>query len=377
MRGLRVHIAGSASPNVSGHLLATAHEFVRSLSALVMERGNGLVLGIGDEPLGGAGLPCTFDWTILETIAAGPKSNLVWPFDRPGRFRVVASQRALERVPTSRRNIWSDCKARPDLELQLSPPGWRMGGVIRAEQALSGDVLVVIGGGAGVEELAKLYLDEGKSVVPIQCDLGAIVADGNGGSSYLHGRALGETSSFFDLGGSAGSSTGRLSALQIKADSNPGEVAEVAMSLIDDLKPPRAFYVRLLRADLNEFEPVESFFREVVDPVVVENGFTPHEMGRGHPRSAFVNVEIFEELHRAALVVADLTGVRPNCTMELGYALARGRRVLITAMQGTHLPFDSDKLPTHFWSLEQPQEDRRSAFQSWLERYIDMPPLVR
>ena len=96
-----------------------------------------------------------------------------------------------------------------------------MGGVIRAEQALSGDVLVVIGGGAGVEELAKLYLDEGKSVVPIQCDLGAIVADGNGGSSYLHGRALGETSSFFDLRGSAGSSTGRLSALQIKADSKP------------------------------------------------------------------------------------------------------------------------------------------------------------
>ena len=149
------------------------------------------------------------------------------------------------------------------------------------------------------------------------------------------------------------------------------------MSLIDDLKPPRAFYVRLLRADMDEFEPVESFFREVVDPVVVENGFTPHEMGHGRPRSAFVNVEIFEELHRAALVVADLTGVRPNCTMELGYALARGRRVLITAMQGTHLPFDSDKLPTHFWSLEQPQEDRRSAFQSWLERYIDMPPLVR
>ena len=377
MRGLRVHISGSASPNVSGPLLAAAHGFVRSLSALVMERGNGLVLGIGDEPLGCAGLPCIFDWTILETIAATPKSTLEWPSDRPGRFRIVASQRALERVPDSRRNIWDACKARPDLELQLSPPGWRMGGVIRAEQAMSGDALVAIGGGAGVEELAKLYLSEGKSVIPIQCDLGAIVADGNGGSSYLHRQALSETSSFFDLRDSASSSTSRLSALQIEAGSKPDEVAETAMSLIEDLKPPSAFYVRLLRTDMDEFEPVESFFREVVDPVVEANGFTPHEMGRGRPRSAFVNVEIFEELHRAALVVADLTGTRPNCTMELGYALARQRRVLITAMEGTQLPFDSDKLPTHFWSPEQPQEDRRGAFQAWLERHIDMPPLVR
>ena len=377
MRGLRVHISGSASSNVSGSLLAAAHGFVRSLSALVMERGNGLVLGIGDEPLGCAGLPCIFDWTVLETIAATPKSTLEWPSDRPGRFRIVASQRALERVPDSRRNIWDACKARPDLELQLSPPGWRMGGVIRAEQAMSGDALVAIGGGAGVEELAKLYLSEGKSVIPIQCDLGAIVADGNGGSSYLHRQALSETSSFFDLRDSAGSSTSRLSALQIEAGSKPDEVAEIAMSLIENLKPPRAFYVRLLRTDMDEFEPVESFFREVVDPVVEVNGFTPHEMGRGRPRSAFVNVEIFEELHRAALVVADLTGTRPNCTMELGYALARKRRVLITAMEGTQLPFDSDKLPTHFWSPEQPQEDRRGAFQAWLEQHIDMPPLVR
>ena len=273
--------------------------------------------------------------------------------------------------------MWDECRGRSDLELHLSPPGWRMGGVIRAEQALSGDVLVAIGGGAGVEQLAKLYLDEGKSVVPIQCDLGSAVNDGIGGSSYLHGQALSETSTFFQLRDGAGSSTGRLSTLRIEAGSKPRDVAQATISVIRDLKPPRAFYVRLLRTDLDEFEPVESFFREVVDPVVTENGFTPFEVGRDRAQSAFMNVEIFEGLHRAALVVTDLTGVRPNCTMELGYALARQRRVLITAMQGTQLPFDSDKLPTHFWSPEQPQEDGRRAFQSWFGRHIDMPPIVR
>ena len=217
---------------------------------------------------------------------------------------------------------------------------------------------------------------KGKASSPVHCDLGAFVGDGSGGSSYLHGRALSETSSFFDLRDGAGSSTGRLSALRIEVGSEPCEVAQAAITIIGDLRPPRAFYVRLLRTDMDEFEHVESFFREVVDPVVIENGFTPYEVGRDRSSSAFMNVEIFEGLHRAALVVADLTGVRPNCTMELGYALARKRRVLITAMRGTQLPFDSDKLPTHFWSPEQPRADGRSAFQSWLERHIDMPPIV-
>ena len=377
MRGLRVHIAGSAARDADRLLLVAAHEFVRELASRLVYGGAGLVLGVGDEPLGSEGLPCIFDWTAIEAIAAVPKPSLEWASDRPGRFRVVASQRALERIPDSRRALWEDFKRRPDFELKLSPPGWRMGGVIRAAQVLSGDVLVALGGGAGVEQLAELYLDNGKSVIPIKSDLGAIVGDGNGGASYLHNLALSETDSFFELRDGVGSATSWLAALRVDSGSEPSSVAEAAISLINDLKPPRAFYVRLLSTEMDEFEPVEDFFRQVVDPVVEAHGFTPHEVGRHRSLSAFMNVEVFEGLHRAALAVVDLTGVRPNCTMELGYALARRRRVVITAMQGTRLPFDSDKLPTHFWSPEQRHEDRQDAFESWLRQYVDMPPLVQ
>jgi hypothetical protein len=61
-------------------------------------------------------------------------------------------------------------------------------------------------------------------------------------------------------------------------------------------------------------------------------------VGRGRPVAAFMNVEIFAGLHRGGLVVVDLTGVRPNCTMELGYALGRRRRYVISAEKGTKLP---------------------------------------
>ena len=252
-----------------------------------------------------------------------------------------------------------------------------MGGIIRAAQVLRGDVLVAIGGGGGVEQLADLYSDEGKSVVPIRCKLGAFSNDGNGGSSFLHGRALSEPSSFFELRDSAGSAAGRLTELTVESNSDPITAAEQVCSLIGDLRPPLAFYARLLAADSDEFEQVEEFFRQVIDPVVIEKGMTPYEVGRDHSNAAFIDVEIFERLHRAYLVVADLTDVRPNCTMELGYALARRRRVIITAKEGTRLPFDTNKLPTHFWSPIQTVEERRDAFQAWLESHIDMPPLVR
>lgn len=376
MQRARVHIAGSAAPDACGPVLEAAHEFVRSLSSNLIDSGRGIVLGIGDEPLGDAGLPCTFDWTILEAISGTPDYGIDWPSDRLGRFRIVASQRAVERIPDSRRPLWEVCVARRDLELHLSPPGWRMGGIVRAEQALSGDVLVAIGGGAGVEHLAMLYLDEGKSVLPIQCRIGSSVGDGSGGSVYLHGRALNETSVFFDLRDGAGNSTARLSSLRVDDESQPDRVALETASLIGDLRSPVAFYVRLLSKDLDEFERVDSFFRNIVDPVIENEGFMPYEIGRDYSDNAFMNVEIFEKLHRASLVVVDLTGVRPNCTLELGYALARRRRVLITAMHGTLLPFDSDKLPTLFWRPDESDESNRNAFQIWLARHIDIAPIV-
>ena len=250
-----------------------------------------------------------------------------------------------------------------------------MGGLIRASQVQIGDVLVVIGGGAGVEQLAEMYLDDGKSVLPVRTDLGSLFDDGNGGGSYLQGRALSDTRAFFKLRQGTGSAAARLTEIAVDPAENPADRVSRLASLIDDLRPPRAFYVRLLDTESDAFEPVERFFREVVDPVVTE-GYTPHEVGSDDPLAPFLNVEIFEGIHRAALVVVDLTDVRPNCMMELGYALARHRRVIITAMQGTQLPFDSDKLPTHFWADGGTTEDRRDKLRGWIGRYIDLPPLV-
>lgn len=376
MRGLRVHITGSAAADGDDALIAAAHSFVRALAAETIAYGGGLVLGAGGEPRNETGQPCIFDWTALEVIADAPDPAPGWPQLRPERFVAVASQRGLDKIPACRTEIWERCCRRSDFQLVVAPPGWRMAGIIRERQVLRGDILLALGGGAGAEHLAELYSDEGKPVVPIRAELGAYNHDGNGGSRFLHARAIANPDDFFRLRDGAGSATARISNLRLRTDTDTGAMARQAAKLLTDLRPRPAFYVRLLNTSHPDYPAVERFFRDVVDTVVAERGFTPHDMGQGRPQAAFINVEIFEAIHRAGLVIVDLTGVRPNCTMELGYALARHRRVVISARKGTQLPFDEDKLPTYIWEDTGTSTEHLEEYRQWFDRNSDLPPIV-
>jgi hypothetical protein len=376
MPGLRIHVTGSASADCDADLLAQAHRLVRELTRQLMNSGSGLVLGAGAEPAGDTGLSCTFDWTALEVLAESPDPAPAWPALRSQRIVTIASQRGLEKIPEQRATIWEACLERSDFQLVVAPPGWRMAGIIRERQVQHGDMLLVLGGGAGAEHLAELYRDEGKPVIPIWTELGAYNEDGSGGSRALYEQALDTPTKFFALRAGVGSEAARLSSLRLASDTDPTSLAGEVASLIGDLKPPTAFFVRLLDTEEPDYAPVERFFREVVDHVVTDRGFTPLEMGRGKPEAAFMNVEIFAALHRASLVIVDLTGMRPNCTMELGYALARRRRVVISAKAGTKLIFDADKFPTHFWEDAGITDAGREAYRDWLDRYIELPAIV-
>ena len=61
-----------------------------------------------------------------------------------------------------------------------------------------------------------------------------------------------------------------------------------------------------------------------------EIGLSVVDLGHDRQERAWMNAEIFEQLHHAELAFVDLTGSRPNCYIELGYALGRGHRVIIT-----------------------------------------------
>jgi len=376
LAGRRVHLTGSAAKDCNAELLAVAHDYVGRLATHLIEHGAGLVVGAGAEPIGAAGLPCTFDWTALEKVSAAAVPAGGWPPSRPRRFVAVASQRGLERIPANRTEAWQRCCARTDFELVTAPPGWRMAGIIREQQVAEGDILLALGGGAGVEHLAQLYAQDGKPVVPVWVDLGALQSDGRGGSRALHEHSLADPESFLTLADGAGSTAARLQTLRLDDTTDAATLATSTIGLLEDISPPSAFFVRLLDDRDPQYGAIEAFFREVVEPVVIERGFAPVQMGIGRPRAAFMNVEIFAQLHRAGLVIVDLTGMRANCTMELGYALGRPRRVIISARGGTGLVFDVDKLPTYFWDDGGPAHERRGSYRDWLDRHLELPPIV-
>ena len=89
-----------------------------------------------------------------------------------------------------------------------------------------------------------------------------------------------------------------------------------------------------------------------------------------------MDVQIFEMIHNAGVVIVDLTGVRPNCFTEMGYAFGRGRKVIVTAKDGTAIPFDTGAYEATLWNLSKSTLDKISDLKQYWQRNISRPPLV-
>jgi hypothetical protein len=374
----RLHIAGSASAGCDVARLDLAHAVVADVVRRHAAQGGSFVLGIGGEPFHDDGAPAlVFDWTTLETALAALESGAAASQAARGPLLIAgASQRGLDQVPDDRRAVFEALLAADALDLRALPEGWRSGALIRVEQANAGDVLLTLGGGAGVEHLANLYAQSGKSIIPLDFDIGASRGDDVVGGAGLAARALRSPDNFLRLPNDV-PAAGRLAGLSTRGEGRSGDVlAERVLQLIGELEPPQCFYVRLLDSSLPDFVQVERFFREAVDPVVASLGLGRFEMGRDQPEWAWMNDEIFARLYFSSLVLADLTELRPNCLAEVGYALGRGQRVIITARVGTTPPFDLDKIPWFFWDPNADSEELRRRLAAHLQLHSSRPPIV-
>jgi len=77
---------------------------------------------------------------------------------------------------------------------------------------------------------------------------------------------------------------------------------------------------------------LESLYKEAIGPSVQANGLAPFLMIEREPTASISN-EILSRIETAKLIVADLSFERPNCYFEVGYALAKGKKVIFTARE--------------------------------------------
>jgi hypothetical protein len=384
LAGRRIQIAGSASASTNPAVVRYGHEVIARLVTNIMTAGGGIVVSAGREPRpegAAADAPgLTFDWTALEAAAQCVQRGCgTWPAESGLPIVVVSSEKAESEIPDNRRPLYDELLRSGRVQIESIMPGSRAAALLRQRQAVFGDALVIFGGGTGVEHSADLYLSRRKPVVPFDLALGASRDDGTGGALRLAKQARAEPDRFLRFGPAFAATEGAaLAEIATRAGAIPAiDIADRAIALLGKIARPNAFYVRLLNAKHPKFAPVESFFRNVVDPVVEEARMSRVEIGTDKSDHAFMNVAIFESLHFASLAIVDVTGERPNCFIELGYALGNANRVLVTAEEGTKLPFDQEMIPCHFWNASSSFSDSKNALVEFWKKNINRPPIVK
>ena len=374
---LRLMVAGSIAPECEPKLARYAHKVVREVVAQLAPLGVRFEAILGKAPPRGKhGLPVAFDWIVTQSleqqvVGGVPAQSEIGPL-----LSASMAQKHLSAIPANCQAAWEGLINANAVELRFIEPGWTSGAVRRARAAEHAHALLAIGGGEGVEHLAQEFLRQGKAVIPLDLAAGNSSGDGTGGAPKLFGTFLAAPSPPYRM--QVGTSfTTLLGALATKGGSVPAEeLINRLRALLEALASPQVFYVRLLALDHPDYSVVEAYFRKVIDPVVQQLGFESVEMGCFPATEPWINSQIFRSLHNCELAVVDLTGLRPNCLIELGYALGRNRPTVVTAREGTKLPFDITQYSAHFWHDPHQLEIEKNALLSHWIQVRGRPPLV-
>ena len=91
-------------------------------------------------------------------------------------------------------------------------------------------------------------------------------------------------------------------------------------------------------------EDLNTLVDQAIGPAIKDNALQPHVMVAREPDGPIGN-EILARIESARLVIADLTHERPNCYYEVGYAHAKGKRVIFSARED-HNPRRSGREPS-------------------------------
>ena len=372
--GRRFHIAGSVSEDSSAADISETRKFLELLVAALVERGATFVVPVDAENKRADGLPICFDWLVwraLDECVGRRPDGAVKPFAVAVRHHKNESQ-----VPDELAALWHRLRDSDDVEIR-DVGHWDMQAKRMDAQAERGDVLVAIGGGDGVLYLANKYYDAGKPVVP----LNAFVSSERSGARRLFddiGMSQFNANRLFRTTGvrQAHDWLGRIDF------GNAGRTierrVEEVLALLEELDLPHAFVVRLMDKEQAAWADVEENFRDVILPVVEqEKGHKVVVVDGSQPfEQPTIQQDIFGKLHHAQLALVDLTELRPNCLIELGYALGRGLPTLVSARVGKEMPFDIQGVPIYFWRAEDNIKERRADFRKYWSANIRRPPLV-
>jgi hypothetical protein len=373
--GRRIHITGSIATDPT---IATMEEVTRAREVVEMfvkdliRKGASFVIPVDAEKTRLDGLPICFDWLIWDTIQ---KNLHARPDGATNPFVVAVKHNKNEdQIPEQFANVWDKLRSSELVQIE-SAAHWNMNSKRMEAQARHGDILIAIGGGEGVLFLSNLYHDAGKPVIPLNLKL--CPAHTGALRLFEYGLSGSNAQRLFQANGSS-TSHSWLNRIEMPARKAVADGVRDLVDLLEALIPPKAFVVRLLNPTHADYNDVQNFFDTVVQPVI--EGELGYKLVVVDGKQAFeyprIDQEIFTKLHRSLIVLADITGLRPNCFLELGYALGRGLPTMLLAKDGTEHPFDINSLSGHHWKTTGSAEERKREFRTHWNAIKKRPPLV-
>lgn len=84
---------------------------------------------------------------------------------------------------------------------------------------------------------------------------------------------------------------------------------------------------------------LDSAYEGAIKPIVKKFKYKPLRIDEVQDSGRITN-QILEEIARSEVVLADLTGERPNCYYEAGFAHAIGKEIIFTIHKGHNIHFD-------------------------------------
>ena len=374
--GRRIHICGSISrdPAIASKAdVESARELVAGLVKELMKLGANFVVPVDAEPVREIdGLPICFDWLVWRAIR---ESWTLRPRGTPDPVAIaVQHHKTEEQIPESFAALWDELRESPQVKIE-NAAFWNMASRRLEAQSRFGDILVALGGSEGVLYLANLYHDAGRPVVPLNLAL----CSENTGARRLYNFGLTSRNSrrLFESADD-GDSHDWINKIRFPSRQSTSDRVSALVELLESLERPIAFAVRLLNEKHPDFADVQTFFDTIVQPIIEgELGYrlftVDGRQGYDHPR---IDQEIFVKLHRSSVVLAELTGLRPNCLLELGYALGRCLPTMVMVREGADLPFDIKTFSGLHWKMSGGLDDKRRAFREHWQAIRSRPPLV-
>lgn len=105
---------------------------------------------------------------------------------------------------------------------------------------------------------------------------------------------------------------------------------------------------------------LDSAYQGVIKPIIKSNGYYSVRIDEIQD-SGRITDQIVEEISKSEVVLADLSGERPNCYYEAGFAHALGKEMIFTIKKGTPIHFDLSAYRFIEWGTEQELRQRLKA----------------